>query len=351
MNKKVIVVGLIAIGFVGLIVVKLLSNKEEVAKKIFINDVNDPILVEAIQPSMHTFQSEFSYLGTFEPYRQNIIGAEGQGRIVSLNVQEGDRIAQGGVIAKLDDEMLQLQIDNLEVSIEGQKNDDNRYTSLSKDAAIPAVQVEKTKLGLKSSEIQKKQLQKQLRGTVLKAPFSGVITKKLVDLGSVIGMGSPVVEITDVSSLKLTVNVPERDIMKFSMNQLVNVSIDVYPGEMFQGKVSLISIQADKTHNFKVQVLVNNAKGILRAGMYGTSSLVNSSSISAFSIPRKALVGSTKQPKVYVIRNGKAVLVSFNAGTADGEFIEVVSGLSKNDKIVIKGQVNLTNNAPVKTNK
>ena len=64
--------------------------------------------------------------------------------------------------------MLQLQIDNLEVSIEGQKNDDNRYTSLSKDAAIPAVQVEKTKLGLKSSEIQKKQLQKQLKGLKLR---------------------------------------------------------------------------------------------------------------------------------------------------------------------------------------
>ena len=326
-----------------------MSNKKEVEKKIYIHDMTASVLVQATVASMHTFESSFSFLGTFEAVRQNTIGSDANGKIIKLNVEEGDKVSQGQIIAKVDDEMLQLQLQNAEVSIEGQKNDDGRYSNLAKENAVSGVQVEKTKLGLRSAEIQKRQIQKQLKSTNITAPFSGVITKKMVDLGSVIGAGSPLVEITDISSLKLTVSVPERDILKFKLNQEVSVSADIYGKRMFDGKVTNVSVQADKSHNFKVQITVKNAQQELMAGMYGSVSLSNSKSITALSIPRKALVGSSKNPQVYVIKNGKSILTSFNAGTSDGEFIEVVDGLSKSDQIIIKGQVNLQNNSNVKT--
>lgn len=349
MNKRLIIIALVAVVLVGLTVMKLLSNKEAVEKKIYIHDMEAAILVKDVTPSTHTFASAFSFLGTFEPFRQNTIGSDAQGKIIRLNVEEGDKVSQGQVLAKIDDEMLQLQLDNAEVSLEGQKNDDIRYTNLAKDNAVAGVQVEKTKLGLRSAEIQKKQIQKQLRSTNITAPFSGVITKKMVDLGSVIGAGSPLFEITDISSLKLTVSVPERDIMKFKLGQSVDIKVDIYGDRSFTGKVSNISVQADKSHNFKVQITVQNTQRELMAGMYGSASLTNTKSITALSIPRKALIGSSKNPQVYVIRNGKAILTSFNAGTSDGEYIEVISGLSKTDRIVVKGQVNLQNNSNVKT--
>lgn len=349
MNKRIIIIGISAVALVGLTVMKLMSNKQEVEKKIYIHDMIASVLVEAALPSVHTFESSFSFLGTFEPVRQNTIGSDANGKIIKLNVDEGDKVSQGQIIAKVDDEMLQLQLQNAEVSIEGQKNDDSRYNNLAKDNAVTGVQVEKTKLGLRSAEIQKRQIQKQLKSTNITAPFSGVITKKMVDLGSVIGAGSPLVEITDISSLKLTVSVPERDILKFKLNQAVSVSADIYGKRMFDGKVTNVSVQADKSHNFKVQITVKNAQQELMAGMYGSVSLNNSKSTTALSIPRKALVGSSKNPQVYVIKNGKSILTSFNAGTSDGDFIEVIDGLSKSDQIITKGQVNLQNNSNVKT--
>lgn len=351
MNKRLIIIGIVGVALVGLIALKLKSNKEKAEAKIYIHDTEAAVLVESAAPAVHTFESEFSFLGTFEPFRQNTIGSDAQGKIIRLNVEEGDHVSQGTVIAKIDDEMLQLQLQNAEVSIEGQKNDDNRYSNLAKENAVAGVQVEKTKLNLRSAEIQKKQIQKQLRSTTITAPFSGVITKKMVDLGSVIGSGTPLVEITDISSLKLTVSVPERDILKFKMSQTVQVKADIYGARTFEGKVSNISVQADKSHNFKVQITVRNAQQELMAGMYGSVSLANSQSKTALAIPRKALVGSSKDPQVYVIRNGKALLVPFNAGTSDGDFIEVISGIGKGDRVVVKGQVNLQNNAKVKTTK
>lgn len=349
MNKRVIIIALVTVVLIGLTVMKLLSNQKTVKNKIYIHDVEAAVLVKDVSPSVHTFESSFTFLGIFEPFRQNTISSDAQGKLIKLNVEEGDKVSQGQLLAKVDDEMLRLQLDNVEVSLEGQKNDDARYTNLSKENAVAGVQVEKTKLGVRSSEIQKKQIEKQLRSTNISAPFSGVITKKMVDLGSFIGAGTPVVEITDISSLKLTVSVPERDILKFKMGQSVDINADIYGKRVFKGKVTNISVQADKSHNFKIQIIVPNAKQELMAGMYGSVTLTNDKSVTALAIPRKALVGSSKNPQVYVIRNGKAILTSFNAGTSDGEYIEVVDGLTKSDRIVIKGQVNLQNNSNVKT--
>jgi len=349
MNKRVITVGIICIVLISLTVFQLMKNKNKIAKEIYIHDTSTPILVEDGRAEVHTFDSQFSFLGTFEPNRTNLIGSEGQGKIISLIVQEGQLINQGAILLQLDNEMLQYQLENLDVSIESQSNDLDRLTVLAKSEAVPAVQLEKAKFALKSSQIQRKQVVKQLSGNVLKAPFSGVITKKLVDLGSVVGMGTPVFEITDISQLKLTVSVPERDIQNFVLNQHVSVNVDVLPGKSFSGKVSLIGIQADKMHNFKVQVLVANANKELRSGMFATTRLVSSNSVTVLSVPRKALVGSTKNPAVYIIKDGKAALTYFTAGTSDGDFIEVINGLTKDDRIILKGQVNLTAGSPVKT--
>lgn len=349
MNKRVITVGIISIVLIGLAVFQLLKNKKTIAEEIYIHDTSTPILVEDGHTEVHTFDSQFSFLGTFEPNRSNLIGSEGQGKIITINAQEGQLINQGAILLQLDNEMLQYQLENLDVSIESQSNDLERLTVLAQSEAVPAVQLEKSKLALKSSQIQRKQILKQLSGNVLKAPFSGVITKKLVDLGSVVGIGTPVFEITDISQLKLTVSIPERDIQNFVLNQQVLVKVDVFLGKSFSGKVSLIDIQADKMHNFKVQVLVSNASKELRSGMFATTSLLSSKSVTALSVPRKALVGSTKNPAVYLIKNGKAMLTYFTAGTSDGDYIEVISGLSKEDRIIFKGQVNLTAGSPVKT--
>jgi RND family efflux transporter MFP subunit len=351
MNKRVITIITVSAVLIGLVVFKLAQNKAEVEKKIYIHDSSAAVLVETTVPEMHTFERSLNFLGTFEPIRQNTIGSDASGKVIQLNIEEGDRVGKGQMIAKIDDELLKLQLENAEVNIESQQKDDARNSNLVKENAISGIQLEKTKFGLRSAEIQRKQLQKQLRSTSITAPFSGVVTKKMIDLGSVIGPGTPLVEITDISSLKLTVNVPERDILKFKLNQTVEVRADLYGDRVFKGKVSTLSIQADKAHNFKVQITVSNPKQELMAGMYGSVSLTNNQSRTALAIPRKALVGSSKQPQVYVVRNGKSLLTSFTAGTSDGEFIEVTSGLKKSDIIVSKGQVNLQHNSNVKTTK
>ena len=348
MNKRVIIVSLIAIALIIATIFKLFSNKKEVAAKIYIHDVNAAVLVETTKPLYHTFDSQFSYLGTFEPNKQATISSEGQGKVLSINFEEGDAIKKGSVIAKLDDEMLRLQLQTIEVNLDGQRKDEARYRILAEQNAAPDIQLEKIEFAIRGLEIQKAQVLKQIKGCTIFSPFNGVVTKKMVDLGSVIGIGTPVLEVTDISILKLAVNIPERDINKFKLGQKVEVTTDVLVDQTLQGTIKTISVQADKTHNVKVQIEVVNKSNELRSGMFGTAILANGTIHNALSIPRKTLVGSTKNPQVYVVKNGKALLTGFNAGTSDGDFMEIVSGVSEDDKIVIKGQVNLKNNSNVK---
>ena len=351
MNKRVITIIGIAILLISISIIKLKSNKEKVADKLYIHDVEAPILVEVASPKQHTFDQGFHYLGTFEPTRHNTIGSDAAGKVIKIGFDEGDKLSKGSFLIKLDDELLELQLENALINLESQRNDDARNANLLKDNIITGVQYEKTKLALRSAESQVKQMKRQLQNSSIKAPFAGVVTKKMVDVGSFIGMGTPILELTDISSLKLNISVPERDVLKFKKGQNVTVYADVYQNIPFKGKVTSISVKADASHNFKIEITTpNSSKNPLMAGMYGSVKLENSTAIEALSIPRKALIGSTKKPQVFLVKNGKAIRTNFTAGTSDAEFIEIVDGLSKNDQIIIKGQINVQNKSNVITN-
>lgn len=346
--KKVLVLSVVGVGLIVLTIVTLIGNRKKAAAKLYIHDVNASVLVETIKPELHTFDSQFSYLGTFEPYKQVMVSSEGQGKILTVKFEEGDYVKKGSVLAKLDDEMLKLQLQTIEVNLEGQRKDEQRYRILAEQNAAPDIQLEKVQLAIKGLEIQKAQILRQIKGCLIISPFNGFITKKMIDLGTVIGIGTPVAEITDISILKLAVNIPERDINKFREGQKVDVSADITPDQIRGGLIKVISPQADKLHNVKVLIEVKNNSNEYKAGMFATATMANGTSHSALSIPRKTLIGSTKNPQVYLVKKGKAILTSFNSGTADGDYIEVFSGITENDKVVIKGQVNLKNNSNVK---
>lgn len=349
--KRIIFISLTVLALLGLTIFKLLANSKEAKKKIYIHDMQAAVLVDTEQPRMHTFESAFSYLGVFDAMHQNNVASEASGKLIELLVKEGDQVSKGQVLAKLDDELISLQIENAKLNIAQLKNDNARFANLRKEQAVSSMEAEKMELALKTAEVQLKQLQKQLRGTKILAPFSGVVSKKMADLGSMVMPGTPIVELIDISQLKLSISVPERDVLKFKKGQSVDVSVDAQDKEV-KGTIYSISVQADALHNFKVQVLVNNTSSDkILAGMYGNVMLLNNESVKALAVPRKALIGSTKSPKIYVVKNGRAYLNAFSPGTSDGNFIEVVSGLKATDELVIKGQVNLENGMNIKRNK
>jgi RND family efflux transporter MFP subunit len=160
--------------------------------------------------------------------------------------------------------------------------------------------------------------------------------------------GAALVEITDISKLKLTVKVPEKEVVKYKEGGQISLQADVYPGASFEGKITLVGVKADATHNYPVEILVANQKEQpLRAGMYGRASTGVALKDSALTIPRAALLGSVKNPRVYVVENNKAVLKDISVGADTQGLVEVLAGLQEGEKVVVSGQINLEDKSQI----
>ena len=176
--------------------------------------------MQAITLKLESVKNDISYPGTFEPNKETKVSADIQGKINSVLVDVGSIVKKGEALIQLDNSLLKLQLQTVEIQIEGLEADVKRYTVLANADAIQGVQLEKTELALKSAKVQKATLMEQINKTTITAPFSGIVTAKLTEEGAFAAPGIPLLQIQIFHSLKFTVNVPENELNQFKINQL-----------------------------------------------------------------------------------------------------------------------------------
>jgi len=347
MLKKALYI-IIPLAIIAIVVIKLKSNKEITQSKVYQYDKEQAInvLVDTLQ--IENVNAEFSYSGTFEPNKETKISAEIQGKINEVLVDVGSIVNKGQSLVQLDNSLLKLQLQTIEVQIEGLQADVNRYTILAKADAIQGVQLEKAVLGLKSAKVQKATLVEQINKTTIKAPFNGVVTAKQSEEGAFAAPGIPLLQITDITTLKFTVNVSENELSQFNLKQSYSLTIDAYSEILLTGKATMIGSKANMGSSFPVQFTVNNTSDLkIKSGMFGKVNLKNDNQEKGIIIPASAIVGTANQPQVYLIKNGKSVLQNITISKKIENKAIVSIGLNEGDVIVTNGFINLFDGANV----
>ncbi|MFN0200598.1 MAG: efflux RND transporter periplasmic adaptor subunit [Bacteroidia bacterium] len=211
------------------------------------------------------------------------------------------------------------------------------------------MQIEQANFGIKTAETQIATTKKMLSNTNITSPISGVITMKNFEVGSMVGGGMPLGMVTDISFLKLTVMIPEADVLKFREGQEVKVSADVYQDVAYAGTITLISDKSDNAHAYKTEItLPNSTSNPLKAGMYGKLLGKEAGMVAGIFIPRNSIMGSIQEPKVYILSGNKAVLKPVTTGTTSGDLVEIKTGLQAGEQIITAGQINLEDGVTVK---
>lgn len=347
MLKKLIYI-VVALALITLTVIKLRSNKETTEQRVYQYDKEKPISVQAITVQAEKSDIVSVFPGNFEADRESKISADIQGKVNAVLVDLGSTVQKGQALVQLDNSLLKLQLQTIEIQIEGLETDVKRFTVLAKAGAIQGVQLEKAELGLKSAKVQKATLEEQISKTIVRAPFNGIVTAKLTEEGAFAAPGMPLLQITDISNLKFTVNLPENDLSKFTEGQTCSVSADVYPEILLVGKTILVGSKANMGNSYPVQLGVKNTSDLkIKSGMFGKVSVSDKSNQRWISIPASALVGTTIQPQVYLVKNGKAQLQDITILERNENKVVVAEGLSEGDKIVTNGFINLFNGANV----
>lgn len=331
----------------------LSKNKEIIEEKAQIKDeviTNIPVRVAQVQNL--AVDNSLNLTGTFEARRELSIIAEAQGRITQLNIEEGQLISKGQIVAKIDDTNIQAQLSSTKASMDKAKKDVERYERLVKAGAISQQQYEEVKLGYQNAQTNVTSIEQQLKYSTARSPMSGIVKELKVEQSSFATPGATIATIVDINQLKMVVKVGEQDIIKVKRGQKVEIKTDVYPDAMFKGVVKLISVQADAGRKYEVEIeLANPKKTPLKPGMYGTVQITptNNKKETALFVARKAIVGSVQSPSVFVVTADNSVIAkAVKVGDIVEDQVQILEGLVAGDVVVTSGQINLSNGKKIK---
>jgi len=346
--KKSIIYIIVALALIVIVVIRLKSNKETTQNRVYQYNKEQAINVQAINLKLENVKNDISYPGTFEPNKETKISADIQGKINSVLVDVGSIVRKGQALVQLDKSLLKLQLQTVDIQIEGLEADVKRYTVLANADAIQGVQLEKTALSLKSANVQRATLLEQINKATIVAPFSGIVTAKLTEEGAFAAPGIPLLQITDISTLKFIVNVPEDELSQFKTDQIYSLAADAYPETILSGKVIMTGSKANMGNSFPIQFSVKNTSDLqIKSGMFGKVQLKNDSEGKHIIIPASSVIGTNIQTQVYTVKNGKAILQNISISSRFQNKVLVSSGLSEGDVIITNGFINLFDGANV----
>lgn len=349
--KRIITTIVILVLVIGGIAYVLTGNKKKNQEKTdFIAQGNGAIAVNVAEVTKTVPELDFNTNGTFAPNQELMFAAENSGRVSKIFVEEGSRVSVGTVLARIDAEILNTDRETADANYQNAARDLARYESSFKTGGVTQQQLDQAKLNAENAKLRLQQQQRRLNDANIKSSISGVVNKKLIEVGAFVAPGTQLFELVDISKLKLKVNVNENQVANIKVGDKVSIQSSVFPDEKFSGKISFISAKADGSLNFPIEIEVtNSSKNSLKAGMYGTAVFSFPTQASTILIPRTSFVGSVNSNQIYVYDkvNNVAKLRDVVSGRILGETVEILKGLNEGETVITSGQINLVDGTPV----
>ncbi len=348
MRSKIITISIILLVIAG-ITWKLVSNKKEINENNRVIDRTEiPVSVSVVPVVSQAATGSFELPAVLEAKDDATVSATTSGKLVSLNVEIGSRVNKGQVIGAVDSRVRQLDLEARELTVDKLKTDYQRNQELLRGNAINETAVTDSKYNYETNRIQAEQLRQQISDANIVAPLSGIVTAKNVVQGEFVNVGTNIATIVDVSELKTILFVNEQEVYRLHEGQKATITADVFPGKTYEGEVSYVSPVGDENHNYRVEVKLSAKEaGQLKAGTYVKVHFDLQREGHFLQIPKRALVGGTKDPYVFVASGGKAVKRKIVTGQEIGENIEVISGLQEGDQVISDGLINISDGSNI----
>jgi RND family efflux transporter MFP subunit len=296
------------------------------------------------------------------------------GRLLSVNVQLGDRVRKGQLLAKVEDREIVEQVRQAQsaeevskatirqreadlnvakVNFDRSKNLEQRGLLAQQAlddaeskylAALAQLDLAKAQLSQNSARLQ--ELQINLQNTSVISPVDGFVGKRTVDPGAMVNTNTAIGSVVDISRVRLVVNVVEKDLRLVNAGDPAVMEVDAYPGEKFPGKIARVAPVLDPaTRTATMEVEMPNPDGKLKPGMYARINLTVDEHANALIVPKTAVVDYSNDRGVWVPNeNNRAVFVPLKLGIENTDTIEVLDGLKEGARFVNNGASAVRNN-------
>ena len=312
-------------------------------------EVAPPLAAHVVQPKRGSITRNVALPGEIKAYQQATLYAKVAGYLKTITVDKGDRVKQGDLIADIEVPEMLADLARYKAEVEVAELDYRRLSESQKklpDLVVPqTVDNAKGKLDVAKASLERTET--LLGFAKITAPFSGVITKRMVDPGAFIpaatsgsaAQNAAIVTLTDFNRVRVQVAVPELETSLIATDQPVKLNVDGLPGRSFDGKITRFSYTLDEaTKTMLAEIELPNPKLELRPGMYAVVKIGIQRKEDGLLVPVDALITERAGASVFTVVDAKAKKIPVKTGFNDGAYVEIVSGVKPDQPVILVGK-------------
>jgi membrane fusion protein (multidrug efflux system) len=306
------------------------------------------VAVEVAKVSASDFSDEASAVGSLKSSESVVLRPETAGRVSAINFKDGSIVAQGAMLISLDAAIQEAELLQAKANLGLAKTNHQRNQELLDKKFLSQQAVDNSSAALKVQEAAVQLAEAKLAKTRIKAPFKGSVGLRNVSVGDYVKEGQDLINIEDISTLRVDFKLPESYLGRLSKGLVVELTSDALPGERFSAVLEAVDPLVDQGgRSISARARLDNAKGMLRPGLFVRARIVFGERKQVMLIPEQAIVPGA-QPAVFKVLDGKAVLSKVQLGIRRAAQVEVVDGLVDGDVVVTAGQLKLRDGAAVR---
>lgn len=308
-----------------------------------------PSPVEVANVKTENLAIELSAVGSLLANEALMIRPEFSARIAEINFKEGDAVNSGEKLVSFEAGEYRAHVDESAATVKLKQVSYNRAKQLRERNLVSQQEYDQEASQLDQAHAQLALNEERLRKMVIKAPFSGTTGLRKVSVGDYVKEGADIVQLSDISAMKLDFQVPETYLRELKEGLQVTIQTDAYPNETFTGHVFAIAPGLDvATRTVMLRARIPNTDHRLRPGMFARVKLKLSQHNNALLVPEESIWPIGKDKFVYRIVDNKAALTKVTLGYRRYGEVEVLNGLASSDTVVTAGQTKIRDGASVK---
>lgn len=319
-----------------------------------------PDAVTTIVAQQEAWPATLSAIGTVAPVQGVTVSADLPGVVGRIHFDSGRHVRQGDVLVELDTRQEQAQLAAAEAQLELATLTLRRMRGLVEEDAVSRAEFDSAAAAHKQAEARIREIRATIDRKTIRAPFTGVLGIRQVNLGQYLAGGDPIVPLQSLSPIYVNFGVPQQDAGQMRTGRRVRVTVGDLGGVEFTGRISALDAVVDQTtRNVQVQATLANPGGKLRPGMFVQARVDLGASTSVIAVPTSAInyapygdsvfiVADLKTPDGQSYRGVRQQVVKL--GGARGDQIAVLSGINPGEEVVTSGVFKLRNGAAVQIN-
>jgi len=320
--------------------------------------VPPPEIISTASVQLQSWESVLTAVASLEAVQGVTVAAEQPGKVVAISFASGDFVEKGAPMVQLDTSAEEAQLRAIESSRNLARTNLRRLAGLAAKGFIAQAEYDNAEAGLKEAEAQTENIQAVIEKKNIRAPFSGKLGVRQINLGQILKEGQEIVSLQTLDPVFVNFMLPQKELGRITTGMAVRISGDGTHGKQIVGKITTIAPKVEiNTRSIQIQATISNKEEILRPGMFVNVSVVLPEQAKVFTIPGTAVLYAPYSDSVFVVEEKKdeksgeniqALRQQFvRLGEKRGDFVEVLSGLKEGETVASTGVFKLRNGQAV----